>query len=125
MFQGHTLHTNQLIHLGRNVLGADHRLAIDELPIKPTILVGKRHFSCNANLSMTMFFLFQNFEAEFSTTLQQFDQASGFLIRFGDYTTAVVKHEHHFHLFDSHASNANGFPDPTGKAVAIYFPNSL
>ena len=74
---------------------------------------------------MTMFLLFQNFEAEFSTTLQQFDQSSGFLIRFGDYTTGVVKHEHHFHLFDSHASNANGFPDPTGKAVAIYFPNSL
>ena len=97
MFQDHTLHTNQLIHLGRNVHRADHRLAIDELPTKPTILVGKKHFSCNANLSITKFLLFLNFEAEFSTTLQQFDQANGFLIRFGDYKTAVVKQEHHFH----------------------------
>ena len=33
--------------------------------------------------------------------------------------------DQHIRFFDSHASNANGFPDPSGKAVAIYFPNSL
>ena len=62
---------------------------------------------------MTMFLLFQNLTKQV-----------GFLSGSG-ITQPVVKHEHHFHLFDSHASNANGFPDPTGKAVAMYFPYSL
>ena len=124
MLQGHIMHTNRLSDLHRNSPDADQRLAIEELPVQPTILKDNKPFSFQVDMLTPTYFLFQTFQTELTNILQQQDSADGFLIRFGDYTTSIIRHDDHYHLFDSHARDANGFPDQAGKAVAIYFANA-
>lgn len=114
LLQGHILHTNQLNFFHRNFPDLDHRLAIDELP--KIILMGNTNF---------FIYMYQNFVNEFTNILHQKDNIDGFLVRFSDYTSAIIHHDDNYHLFDSHARGTNGFPDQPWKAVAIYFPNSV
>ena len=39
------------------------------------------------------------------------------------YMMALIKQDSIFYLFDSHATDSNGMPDPTGTAVVMKFKN--
>lgn len=125
MLPGHILHTNQLNFLHRNVPELDQRLVIDVLPKEPTILIANTPVSFQVNMLTKTLFIFQNFQSEFTKFMHQNDNIDGFLVRLCDYITSIICHDDYYHLFDSYARDANGFPDQAGKAVAIYFPNSV
>lgn len=94
-------------------------------PKEPTVFIANTPVFFQVNMLTPTFFIFQNFQSELTRILHQNDNIDGFLVRFDDYNISIICHDDHYHLFDSYARDANGFPDQAGKAVAIYFPNSV
>lgn len=124
MLQFHIIHTNQLIFfLHRNVPDIDHRLAIVELRKEPTILMSSTPVSFQVNILTPTFFLYFSI---FRVSLLKFCiRKITCSSQIFYYTTAIINLDDHYNLFNSHARYANGFPDQAGKAVAIYFTNSV
>lgn len=43
------------------------------------------------------------------------------MVRFDDCTTTIINYDANYHLFVSHARDANCFPDQDKKSIAIFF----
>jgi hypothetical protein len=60
-----------------------------------------------------------------SALLNTFINANYAILILEGYMMALIKHSDSFYLFDSHARDTNGFPDPNGTAVVMKFNNTV
>lgn len=60
-----------------------------------------------------------------SALLNTFMSHSYAILILEGYIMAIIKQSNYFYVFDSHARDFNGMPDPNGTAVVIKFTNVL